>query len=233
MKKIGIIGGMSWESSLQYYKIANEIVKQKLGGFHSCRCIMASVDFAEIEEHQHKGNWQALTNIMIDEALSLQKAGADLLIIATNTMHLMAPQVEAAVKIPLLHIADAAANAVKQRNLSKVALLGTRFTMEQSFYKDRIFSKHQIQVIVPDKDERDIIHEIIYRELVMGLVKKESELVFLDIIKKLASAGAQGVILGCTEIPMLVNHTNCPIPIFDTTFLHVQMAVNAALIDLI
>lgn len=233
MKKIGIIGGMSWESSLQYYKIANEMVKQKLGGFHSCRCILASVDFAEIEELQHKGNWQELTERMIDEALNLQNAGADLIIIATNTMHIMASAVEAAIQIPLLHIADAAANAVKKLNLSKVALLGTRFTMEQNFYKDRIVNKHQIDVLIPDKAERDIIHDIIYRELVMGLVRKDSEKIFIEIINRLALDGAQGVILGCTEIPMLVNNSNSPIPVFDTTFLHVQMAVNDALYGLI
>jgi aspartate racemase len=231
MKTIGLLGGMSWESSLEYYRIINQAVKQRLGGFHSARCVMVSVDFAEIEALQHTGDWDALTQQMIACVQQLVSAGADFTVICTNTMHKMAEEIEAATPIPLLHIADATAEAIKAQHIGTVGLLGTRFTMEGDFYRVRLQEKHGLQVIIPDLDRRKIVHRIIYEELVQGKILDSSRQAYLKIIADLQSQGAQGVILGCTEIPLLVKQSDVAIPIFDTTTLHAQAAVTLALAD--
>ncbi len=231
MKTIGLLGGMSWESSLEYYRIINQAVKQRLGGFHSARCVMVSVDFAEIEALQHTGDWDALTQQMIACVQQLVSAGADFTVICTNTMHKMAEEIEAATPIPLLHIADATAEGIKAQHIGTVGLLGTRFTMEGDFYRVRLQEKHGLQVIIPDLDRRKIVHRIIYEELVQGKILDSSRQAYLKIIADLQSQGAQGVILGCTEIPLLVKQSDVAIPIFDTTTLHAQAAVTLALAD--
>jgi len=231
MKTIGLLGGMSWESSLEYYRIINQAVKQRLGGFHSARCVMVSVDFAEIEALQHTGDWDALTQQMIACVQQLVSAGADFTVICTNTMHKMAEEIEAATPIPLLHIADATAEAIKAQHIGTVGLLGTRFTMEGDFYRVRLQEKHGLQVIIPDLDRRKIVHRIIYEELVQGKILDSSRQAYLKIIADLQSQGAQGVILGCTEIPLLVKQSDVAIPIFDTTTLHAQAAVDWALLE--
>ena len=229
MKTIGLIGGMSWESSAVYYDILNKAVKQKLGGHHSCQCLMYSVDFADIEKLQHEGNWEQLTVMMIDAARRLEKGGAELLVICTNTMHKMAPEVEQAVGIPLIHIVDAIAGSIREQSLTRVALLGTRFTMEQDFYKGRLTEKHDIDVLIPDQSGLEIVHRIIYEELVHGIIREESKQQYLAIIHRLILRGAQGIILGCTEIPLLVSQADCPVPVFDTTTIHALKAVGLAL----
>jgi aspartate racemase len=229
MKKIGMIGGMSWESSLEYYRMANELVKKRLGEMHSCRCLMESVDFAEIEKLQHENCWEELTEIMISSARTLEKGGADLVMICTNTMHLMAEEVQNAVSIPLLHIADAAGERIKSMALTKIALLGTRFTMEKDFYKVRLKEKFGIEVLVPDENDKGLIHNVIYNELVRGVFKDESRGAFINIIENLKQEGAQGVILGCTEIPLLIKQKDAPIPVFDTSAIHIEYAVELAL----
>lgn len=229
MKTIGLIGGMSWESSAVYYDIINKTVKEKLGGHHSCDCLMYSVDFAVIEDLQHKGDWDQLTRIMVEAARRLERGGAELLVICTNTMHKMAPEVEQSVSIPLLHLVDTVATKIKETGLEKVALLGTRFTMEQDFYKGRLTEKHGIDVIVPDLAGIETVHRIIYQELVHGIIKEESRENFLAVIDRLIARGAQGIILGCTEIPLLVKQEDCTVPVFDTTTIHAIAAVEAAL----
>lgn len=229
MKTIGIIGGMSWESSAEYYKIMNEYVKQNLGGHHSCKCLMYSVDFAEIEMLQHKGKWKKLTKIMIDAAVSLEKGGAEFLLIATNTMHLMYNNVLNSLQIPGLHIADAVAEQIKNKKLKKIALLGTKFTMQKDFYSKRLKEKHNIETIIPNDSDMDVIHQIIYNELVLGQIKDESKQKYIEIINKLIKEGAEGVILGCTEIPLLIKQTDVDIPVFDTTTIHAKAAVDKAL----
>ena len=229
MKTIGLLGGMSWESSIEYYRIINETVKDRLGGLHSAKCLMYSVDFAEIEKLQHVGDWEALTQAMIDAAKHLEKGGADLLVICTNTMHKMAPEVSAAINIPLLHIADAAADAIKTQKLQIVGLLGTRFTMEGDFYRGKLEKDHGLKVLIPDDEEREIVHRIIYDELVQGVIREESRKAYLDVIVELETRGAEGVILGCTEIPLLVKQSDVSIPLFDTTTIHAQAAVDWAL----
>jgi aspartate racemase len=229
MKLIGLIGGMSWESSLEYYKIINESIKKKLGGLHSAECIMYSVDFEPIEKLQHEGRWNELTQKMITIAQKLENSGAELILICTNTMHKMAEDVEKKIKIPLLHIADATAERIKQKGLKKVGLLGTKFTMEEDFYKGRLSEKHNINVIVPNSEERKIVHDIIYNELCLGLIRENSKAGYKKIIKNLVENGAEGVILGCTEIPMLVEQGDVRIPLFDTTTIHAEFAVNFAL----
>jgi aspartate racemase len=231
MKTIGIIGGMSWESSLEYYRIMNEEVKARLGGHHSCKSLMYSVDFAEIERLQHEGDWERMTRIMVDVARRLEQGGAELLLIATNTMHHMAPEVEAAVGIPLVHIVDAVADKILGMGLTRVALLGTRFTMEQDFYKGRLKEKHGIDVLIPDRRGIGTVHRIIYNELTQGLIKEESRRAYLEIIDSLVKDGAQGVILGCTEIPLLVKQADCAVPVFDTTAIHAVRAVERAVSD--
>lgn len=229
MKTIGLIGGMSWESSLEYYRIINKTTKEKLGGLHSSQCILFSVDFEEIERLQHQGAWDELTKIMIRAAQSLERAGAELLVICTNTMHKMADAVQASIGIPLLHIADATAMEIQHQNLHTVGLLGTKFTMEQEFYKKRLSEKFGLKVLIPADDEREIIHSIIYDELCLGQTKESSRAEFIRIINNLVTRGAQGIILGCTEIPLLVKQKDVAAPIFDTTTIHARHAVEAAL----
>lgn len=229
MKTIGLIGGMSWESSLEYYRIINEAVKENLGEPHSCKSIMYSVDFAEFEKLQHENRWELLTIKMIDIAKKLEKSGADLILICTNTMHKMASEVQNNIEIPLLHIADAAAEEIKAHNMSKVGLLGTKFTMEEDFYKKRLKKRHKIDVIIPDPKNREVVHNVIYKELISGIIKDSSREKFKKIIKDLEEKGAEGVILGCTEIPLLIKDKDCEIPVFDTTQLHAEKAVEIAL----
>jgi len=231
MKTIGLIGGMSWESSLEYYKIINETTKNKLGGLHSAKSLMFSFDFHEIEELQNKGDWQSATEMMIKAAGDLEKGGAEMLLICTNTMHKMADEVAASVSIPLLHIADTTAQVIRAQGLKNVALLGTKFTMEEDFYKGRLEERYGIAVVVPDETDRQIIHDIIYSELCLGEIKETSRQSYLSIIKKLEAAGAEGVILGCTEIPLLVKQADVDIPVFDTTRIHAEAAVEFALKD--
>jgi len=231
MKTIGMLGGMSWESSLTYYRLINEGVKARLGGFHSAKLVMISVDFAEVEELQMADRWDEATQYMIAAARQIEAGGADGLVIATNTMHLMADDVQAAIDIPLLHIADAAAGAIKAGGIECVGLLGTRFTMEQDFYRGRLAERHGLSVLIPDTAGRDTVHNVIYDELVKGVVREESREAYRRIIADLAAAGAGGIILGCTEIGLLVGPEDSPVPIFDTTVLHAQAAVDWALAD--
>ena len=229
MKTIGIIGGMSWESTSEYYRQINELTKSHLGGLHSAQIIIYSVDFDAVESLQSKGDWEELTRMMIDAAYRLKSAGAELLVIATNTMHKMADLVQRQVGLPLVHIADATAEAINQLGLKKVALLGTRYTMEQDFYKQRIKERYNIEVLVPEPDDMDKVHEVIFEELVLGDFYDESRYDILDIVDKLADQGAEGVILGCTELPLLIQQEHLQLPIFDTTKLHVNCAIRRAL----
>lgn len=229
MKTIGMIGGMSWESSLEYYRILNELAKEKLGGLSSAQCLMYSVDFGPIAELQHQNNWEELKNMMVDAGKRLEKGGADFIMICTNTMHKMADEVAAGVAIPLIHIADTTAEEIKRLGLKKVALLGTRFTMEQDFYKGRLADKHGLKVITPEGEDLEHIHRIIYKELCLGMIQEESKNEYLRIIKKLIDQGAEGIILGCTEIPLLVKQKDVTVPILDTTQLHAQAAIKFAL----
>lgn len=229
MKTIGMIGGMSWESSLDYYRLMNEGIRTRLGGLHSAKTLMYSVDFEDIEILQHAQDWEKLTAVMVEIAKNLERAGAKLMMICTNTMHKMADEVEASIDIPLIHIADAAAEEIKRRGLKTVGLLGTRFTMEQDFYKGRLKSKHDIDVIIPSDDDMEIVHRVIYGELCLGKLRVESRNKFLDIINRLASKGAEGIVLGCTEIPLLIKQEDTVIPVFNTTQLHAAAAVSAAL----
>ncbi|MBZ2196926.1 aspartate/glutamate racemase family protein [Occultella gossypii] len=225
---IGMLGGMSWESSAEYYRLANELVRERLGGLHSARIVMASVDFAEIEELQVAGRWSEAGDLLARVAVGLQAAGAELLLICTNTMHKVAEQIEAAIDIPLLHLADATAAAVAADGLHTVGLLGTAFTMEQDFYRDRL-AGHGFTVLVPAADDRAEVHRIIYDELCLGEVRESSRASYRRVIDRLAAAGAQGVILGCTEIELLIGARDSPIPVFPTTRLHVEAAVAASL----
>lgn len=231
MKTIGLIGGMSWESSLEYYRILNETVKDRLGGLHSAKCIMYSVEFAEIEMLQHAGRWDEAAQKMVEAGQSLERAGADFLVLCTNTMHKLAPELEAGVSIPLLHIADATAVAIKTAGISRVGLLGTRFTMEQAFYRQRLEEKHGLQVFIPDDADRELVHNVIYGELCLGVVKPESRRGFVAIIDKLVASGAQGIILGCTEIESLIRQEDTTTPVFPTTRIHATAAVDYALQD--
>ena len=229
MKTIGMIGGMSWESSIEYYRIVNETVKEKLGGLHSAKSVMVSVDFAEIEALQHAGKWDEATQAMIAAAQHVEAGGADFVVICTNTMHKMADDVEAAIDIPLLHIADATADEIKKRGLQAVGLLGTKFTMEEDFYRGRLVEVHGLEVLIPGTDDREIVHRVIYDELVLGEIKSESRNQYRRIIEKLIAAGAQGIILGCTEIGLLVKEEDSSVPLFDTTYIHAVSAVEYAL----
>jgi len=229
MKTIGMIGGMSWESSIEYYRIINEKVKENLGGLHSAKSLMYSVDFAEIEALQHAGRWDEATQAMIEAAKHVESGGADFIVICTNTMHKMADEVEAAIGIPLLHIADATAEAIKSQKLGKIGLLGTKFTMEEDFYRGRLVEKHGLDVLIPGADDREIVHRVIYDELVLGEIKAKSREVYKQIIEKLIAEGAQGIILGCTEIGLLVKDEDSRVPLFDTTNIHAVAAVEMAL----
>ncbi len=228
MKTIGLIGGMSWESSIEYYRIINEEVRDRLGKLHSAQSLMYSVDFAAVEELQREGKWKEATDLMIDAARRLEKGGADFVVICTNTMHKMADEVQASIGIPLLHVVDTAAESVRKQRLSTVGLLGTRFTMEEDFYRGRL-ARHGLRVHVPDAADRDCVHRVIYDELVVGELRAESKSEFLRIIDALISRGAEGIVLGCTEIPLLIKEGDCPVPVFDTTRLHALAAVDMAL----
>lgn len=229
MKTMGLIGGMSWESSIEYYRIINETVKERLGGLHSCKSLMYSVDFAEIETLQRQGKWEEATVMMVDAAKRLEKGGAGFIIICTNTMHLMADEIERQVSIPLLHIADATAERLKTRGIQRVGLLGTRFTMEKDFYRGKLIEKHGLDVLIPPEEEREQVHRIIYDELCLGEIKAPSKDTYEQIITRLFQDGAEGIILGCTEIGLLVKDGDSPIPLFDTTRIHATAAVDFAL----
>jgi len=230
MKTIGLIGGMSWESSAHYYKIINEVVKERLGSNHSAQCLMYSVEFAEIMKLQKTGEWEKLSDIMIEIAQKLEKGGADFIIICANTMHKMFPEMQSNISIPILHIADVTATRIKNKGLKKVALLGTNYVMTQDFYKSRLADKHQLEIIIPKETHRDIIHNIIFDELIKGEIREESRKIFSEIISHMQKLGAEGVILGCTEIPLLIQQKDSRIPIFNTTEIHAEEAVNFALI---
>ena len=229
MKTIGLIGGMSWESSLEYYRIVNETVKEKLGGLHSCKCLMYSVDFGVIEALQHQNKWDELTKLMIEAAQNLKHGGADFIVICTNTMHKMAPEIETATGLNVLHIANVTGAAISKDQIQKVGLLGTRFTMEGDFYKKRLKDNYDIEVIIPEDADRQIIHDIIYNELCLGLIKDDSRQKYINIINKLCANGAEGIILGCTEIPLLIKQSDVLIPVYDTTKIHAESAVEFAL----
>ena len=228
MKTIGLLGGMSWESTLSYYKSINEGVKEKLGGLNSAKICMYSVNFEEIEKLQHSGNWDETARILSDAAVSVEKGGADFILICTNTMHKVAPEIEANINIPILHIADATAEKLLENGIKKVGLLGTNFTMEQDFYKGRLTEKFGIKVVVPEKHDRLKVHDIIYQELCRGEIKNESRVVYTQIIDKLRNQGADAVILGCTEIALLVQQQHTTVPLFDTTVIHAEAAVRLA-----
>lgn len=229
MKTIGLIGGMSWESSLEYYRLINEMVKQKLGGFHSAKSIMLSVDFAEIEELQHKGQWKEAGKLLAQAAASLQKAGADCVVLCTNTMHKCATEIEGAVRIPFLHIADPTAEMIQASGLKTIGLLGTKFTMEQDFYRGRLTDKYGLNVLIPSESDRTIVHNVIYDELVKGKIVSSSKNEFKRVIAELVRCGAEGIILGCTEIGLLIAQKDVDIPVFDTTLIHARAAVDFAL----
>ena len=229
MKSIGLIGGMSWESSVVYYQIINRKTQEMLGGSHSARSLMYSVDFGEIARLQHEGNWAELENIMIDAAKRLERGGADLIVICTNTMHMFADEMESAVSIPLVHIGDAAGEAIRERGLKKVGLLGTKFTMEKDFLTKRLLNNFGIETIIPDEADREIVHSIIYNELVKGEIREASRAAYLAVIDKLVGSGAEGIVLGCTEIPLLVRPDDTDAVLFDTTRLHAEKAVAFAL----
>lgn len=219
---------MSWESSVEYYRILNATVKDRLGGLHSARCLLYSVDFAEVEALQHQGHWAELAGLMVAAAQSLERGGADFLVLCTNTMHKLADEIEANSRIPLLHIADATAQRVRAAGLQTVGLLGTRFTMEQDFYKGRLVNSHGLTVLTPDGDERAMVHRVIYEELCLGVVKEESRDAFKTVMQHLVAAGAEGIILGCTEIELLVQPGDAAVPLFPTTRIHAEAAVEMA-----
>lgn len=229
MKTIGMIGGMSWESSLEYYRIINQTVKARLGSLHSAKSLMFSFDFAEIEALQMAGDWPKATTMMVQAAQQLEKGGADFVIICTNTMHKMAEVVQENINIPLLHIADATAAAIQAQGLHKIGLLGTNFTMEEDFYKGRLVDKFSLDVIVPGRPERQLVHDIIYDELCLGITQADSRTRYRQIMAEMAAAGAEGIILGCTEIGLLVNQNDSSVPLFDTTLIHAETAVTYAL----
>jgi len=231
MKTMGLIGGMSWESTVEYYKIINEIIKEKLGGLHSAKILMYSVDFEEIAELQHKGRWKELTEVMVEIAKRLEGAGTDFLLICTNTMHKMADDVQQEIGIPLLNIIDVTAERIKKLGLRKVGLLGTKFTMEDDFYKGRLTRKHGIEVLIPDDEERQLVHDIIYDELCLGVIKQSSKEKVKRIVENLVSKGAEGIILGCTELPLLIKQEDCDVPVIDTTRIHAEAAVEYAIGD--
>lgn len=231
MKTIGLIGGMSWESSAEYYRMINEQVRDRLGSTHSAQSIMLSVDFAEIEALQHQGQWDKLAEKMCHAARQLQQGGAECIVICTNTMHRMAERVQNSVCIPLLHIADATAEQICRQKLRQVGLLGTEFTMKQDFYKGRLTNKYGLQVLIPNDHDCQTVHKIIYNELVSGIIREESRQQYRQIIQHLVDAGAEAIILGCTEIMLLVSEADSPVPVFDTTAIHATAAVNWALAD--
>ncbi|MFH8609558.1 aspartate/glutamate racemase family protein [Streptomyces sp. NPDC018029] len=228
MKTIGLIGGMSWESSAEYYRLLNELVRERLGGLHSARCVLYSVDFAEIERLQVVGEWERAGDVLAAAGKGVEAAGADLVLICTNTMHKVADQVGDALSVPLLHLGDATAEAVLRAGVRRVGLLGTAFTMEQDFYRERLAS-HGLDVLVPDAAGRAVVHRVIYEELCLGVVREESRAAYQEVIAGLVREGAEGVILGCTEIELLIKDEHSPVPVFPTTRLHAEAAVAAAL----
>ena len=228
MKKIGVLGGMSWESSLEYYRIMNETVKKELGQKHSANCLMYSFDFHDVEVLQRQNKWDELTKLMVDEAMNLKNAGAEFIVIATNTMHLMAPAIEKATGLKVLHIAKATGNEIIRRGLKKILLLGTKFTMEGTFYRD-ILTSMGIETLIPNDFDREIIHDIIYHELILGDINESSKNTYIKIIEKMALEGAEGVILGCTEIPLLIHEGDVSIDVLDTTAIHAIAAVTEAI----
>ncbi|MGM9572461.1 MAG: aspartate/glutamate racemase family protein [bacterium] len=228
MKTIGLIGGMSWESTVTYYQIINRVVKEKLGGFHSAKILLYSVDFHEIEECQAQSDWGRSAKILAEAAANLEKAGADFIVICTNTMHKIVPYIESIIKIPLIHIAEATAEELKKNGIEKVALLGTKYTMEQDFYKEKLL-KNGLEVFIPEQEDREIVNSVIYNELCLGKIKPASKKEYLRIIDLLAKAGAQGVILGCTEIGLLIKQSDIFLPVFDTTQIHAEKAALYAL----
>ena len=229
MKTIGLLGGMSWESSIGYYRVINEGVKDSLGGLHSAKIAMYSVDFDSIEKLQHSGDWEGTAKILSEAAMNVQLAGADFLLLCTNTMHKVAPQIEKAINIPLLHIADATAEVLVKKGIKTVGLLGTAFTMEQDFYKGRLKDNYGLTVLVPDEVDRKIVHNVIYKELCLGNTIASSKAEYLRIIESLSNQGAEAVILGCTEIGMLVDQTDTTITLLDTTYIHAQKALEWAI----
>lgn len=229
MKTIGLIGGMSWESTIPYYRQINETIKERLGGLHSAKIVLYSVDFHDIERLQHIGDWDGSGAMLAEAARSLEKAGSEFLVLCTNTMHKVAPAIEAAVAIPLLHIADPTAAKIKEAGYNSVGLLGTRFTMEQEFYRDRLRNRHGLHVMVPNEVDRDTVHRIIYEELCLGAVLPDSRGAYRRIIEDLASQGAEAIILGCTEISLLVDQQDSRVPLFDTTAIHARAAAEMAL----
>jgi aspartate racemase len=229
LKVIGLIGGMSWESTVPYYRHINEAVKERLGGLHSAKVILYSVDFHEVERLQHSGDWEEAGNLLAHAARALESAGADFLVLCTNTMHKVAPAIEAAVRIPLFHIADPTAGEIKKAGFSVVGLLGTRFTMEQDFYKDRLRHRHGLEVLIPRESDREIIHRVIYEELCLGEIVEESRSECRRVIADLVGQGTQAIILGCTEISLLVGQQDSAVPLFDTTIIHARKAAERAL----
>jgi len=229
MKVIGLIGGMSWESTVSYYRQINESIKAQLGGLHSAKLILYSVDFHEIERLQDAGDWVAAGELLAAAARSLQSAGADFLVLCTNTMHKVASAIEDAVGIPLLHIADATADEIHQAGFATVGLLGTRFTMEQAFYRERLQSRHGLRVLIPDAEDRALVHRVIYDELCLGRIEPDSRAAYRGVMARLAAQGAQAIILGCTEIALLVDRGDADVPLFDTTSIHARKAAQWAL----
>jgi aspartate racemase len=231
VKTIGLIGGMSWESTVPYYQIINRAIAQRLGGLHSAKIALYSVDFHEIERMQHAGRWAESGEVLADAARAVRRAGADFLVLCTNTMHKLAPQIEAAVDIPLLHIADATAARVRDAGLRRIGLLGTVFTMEEEFYRGRLVARHGLDVLTPPKPERDLVHRVIYGELCLGQVRDESRRAFADVVRGLVTQQAEGVILGCTEIGLLLRPEDASVPLFDTATIHAEAAAAFALAD--
>lgn len=231
MKTIGLLGGMSWESTMTYYQLLNQGVRQRSGGLHSARILLHSVDFAQIEDYQRQGQWQEAGNLLATAASGLERIGADVILICTNLMHKVAPAVAAQIRVPLLHIADATGRAIKDQQLTKVGLLGTRYTMEESFYRQRLQDRYALDLLIPAKPERESIHRIIYQELCHGQFTAAARQTYLAIIENLRDQGAQGIILGCTEIPLLIRQSDTDLPLFDTTALHAQAALAFAFGD--
>ncbi|MET8018900.1 aspartate/glutamate racemase family protein [Streptomyces decoyicus] len=230
MKTIGLLGGMSWESTAEYYRLLNQLTRKRLGGLHSSKCVLYSVDFAEIERLQAEGRWEQAAQMLAEAARALESAGADMLLLCTNTMHKVADEVSAAVTVPLVHLADTTADAVRSSGLRRIGLLGTAFTMEQDFYRGRL-EGHGLDVLVPDAAGRRTVHRVIYEELCQGIVHETSRQAYMAVISDLVAAGAEGIVLGCTEIELLIEPEHCPVPVFPTTRLHAEAAVTRALAD--
>lgn len=229
MKTIGLLGGMSWQSTVEYYRIINEETARRLGGLHSAKLIMSSIDFAEMEELQHTGRWTEAGELLAGQARGLKSAGADFLLICANTMHKVAGAVESGAGLPVLHIADATAGEVKKAGIKKIGLLGTRYTMEEEFYRVRLAEKHGLEVMIPPADDRLMVNRVIYDELCQGIIRPESKADYLRVIQNMAGDGAEGIILGCTEIELLVTPADFPLPLFPTTRIHAEAAVDLAL----